>query len=53
MEFTNEQTELLIDAVWKRQHHFIAGDRRYKEYGELLEILEGTLPYKYVRDEFK
>ena len=53
MKFTNEQTELLIDAVWKRQHHYIAGDRRYREYGELLEILEGSLPYKYVRDEFK
>ena len=53
MEFTNEQTELLIDAIWKRQHHFIAGDRRYKEYGELLKVLEEYLPYKYTRDEFK
>jgi len=53
MEFTNEQTELLIDAIWKRQHHFIAGDRRYKEYGKLLEVLEASLPYKYIRDEFR
>ena len=53
MNLTNEQTELLIDAIWKRQHHFIAGDRRYREYGELLETLEGSLPYKYTRDEFR
>lgn len=53
MNFTNEQIELLIDAIWKRQHHFIAGDRRYREYGELLEILEESLPHKYVRDEFR
>ena len=53
MNLTNEQTELLIDAIWKRQHHFIAGDRRYREYGDLLETLEESLPYKYTRDEFK
>ena len=53
MNLTNEQTELLIDAIWKRQHHFIAGDRRYREYGELLETLEASLPYKYTRDEFR
>ena len=53
IKFTNEQTELLIDAIWKRQHHFIAGDRKYREYGELLEVLEGSLPYKYTRDEFR
>ena len=35
--FTDQQIELLIDAVWMRQRCFIAGDKRFREYSDLLE----------------
>jgi hypothetical protein len=39
---TEDQIKLLADAVWMRQRCFIAGDRRFKEYGAMLEtLLEG------------
>ena len=39
---TEYQIKLLADAVWMRQRCFIAGDRRFKEYGAMLEtLLEG------------
>mgnify|MGYP001162343459 FL=1 len=34
--FTEQEVELLIDAVWMRQRQFIAGDRRFQDYGKLL-----------------
>jgi hypothetical protein len=38
---TEDQVKLLADAVWMRQRCFIAGDKRFKEYGTMLnEILE-------------
>jgi len=46
-QFTNQELELMIDAIWKRQHHFIAGYRRYKEYGAILEKLREQLPYDF------
>ena len=46
-QFTNQELEMMIDAIWKRQHHFIAGDRRYKEYGAILEKLRERLPYDF------
>jgi hypothetical protein len=42
LTFTEEQIKLLADAVWMRQRRFIAGDRRFREYGQILDtILEG------------
>ena len=39
---TEDQVKLLADAVWMRQRCFIAGDRRFKEYGAMLDtLLEG------------
>lgn len=35
-KFTEDQVKLLADAVWMRQRCFIAGDKRFKEYGEIL-----------------
>ena len=35
--FTDQEIELLIDAVWMRQRSFIAGDKRFREYSNLLE----------------
>lgn len=48
--FTEDQIKLLADAVWMRQRCFIAGDRRFKEYGAMLDdILEDIeyLPSKF------
>ena len=35
-----EDYKLIIDALWKRQRCFIAGDRMYKEYGSLIDEME-------------
>jgi hypothetical protein len=41
LTLTENQIKLLADAVWMRQRCFIAGDRRFKEYGAILnDILE-------------
>ena len=52
-DFNNEELELMIDAIWRRQRCFIAGDRRFKEYGAILEKLRAKLPYHFVIDEFR
>ena len=31
------ELKLLADAVWMRQRCFIAGDRRFREYGVILD----------------
>lgn len=42
LSLSEDQIKLLADAVWMRQRRFIAGDRRFKEYGAMLEkLLEG------------
>lgn len=51
--FSDQDIELLIDAAWRRQRCFIAGDRRFKEYGAILDKLRAMIPYNYVIDEFK
>ena len=39
--FTEEQVKMLADAIWMRQRCFIAGDRKFREYGEILsQVLE-------------
>jgi hypothetical protein len=43
--FTEDQLKLLADAVWMRQRRFIAGDRRFKEYGEMLDDLTKDINY--------
>ena len=42
---TEDQVKLLADAVWMRQRCFIAGDKRFKEYGVMLEDILGDLDY--------
>ena len=45
-EFTIEEKRKLAEAIWRRQRSFIAGDRQFREYGELLnEILDGLDEY--------
>ena len=42
LSLSEEQVKLLADAIWMRQRCFIAGDKRFKEYGRMLEeFLEG------------
>jgi hypothetical protein len=43
---TEDQIKLLADAVWMRQRCFIAGDKRFKDYGIMLENILGDLDYK-------
>ena len=41
--FTEEQVKMLADAVWMRQRCYIAGDKKFREYGEILDqVLEDT-----------
>jgi hypothetical protein len=45
LTFTEDQLKLLADAVWMRQRRFIAGDRRFKKYGEMLDNLTKDMNY--------
>ena len=40
------ELKLLADAVWTKQRHYIAGDRRFKEYGALLDEIQKLVFYK-------
>ena len=43
LSLSENQIKLLADALWMRQRCFIAGDKRFKEYGIMLdEVLEET-----------
>ena len=47
---SEEQIKLMADALWMRQRCFIAGDKRFKEYGKMLdELLQGMdyIPSRY------
>ena len=42
LSLSEDQLKLLADAIWMRQRCFIAGDRRFREYGAMLDtLLEG------------
>jgi hypothetical protein len=45
LTFTEDQIKLLADAVWMRQRRFIAGDRRFREYGEMLDNILEDIDY--------
>jgi len=42
---SEDQIKLLADAVWMRQRCFVAGDRRFKEYGAMLDTLLEDMDY--------
>ncbi len=44
-DFSEYELRLLADAVWMRQRCFIAGDRRFKEYGALLDEIRDFIDY--------
>ena len=45
LSLSEDQIKLLADALWMRQRCFIAGDRRFKEYGIMLNDILGDLDY--------
>jgi hypothetical protein len=45
LTLTEDQLKLLADAVWMRQRCFIAGDKRFREYGEMLNNLIEDMNY--------
>ena len=44
-QFTIEERKLLAEAVWRRQRCYIAGDRKFREYGALLDELLDDINY--------
>ncbi len=44
-DFSEYELKLLADAVWIRQRRFIAGDRRFREYGVLLDEICERIDY--------
>jgi len=44
-QFTEQERKMFAEAIWRRQRSFIAGDKQFREYGNLLnEVLE-TIEY--------
>ena len=44
-DFSDYELKLLADAVWMRQRCFIAGDRRFREYGVILDEIRKKIDY--------
>jgi len=44
-DFSDYELKLLADAVWMRQRCFIAGDRRFREYGVILDEIREKIDY--------
>ena len=45
-DFSENELRLLADAVWVRQRHHIAGDRKFREYGALLTEIQKLVNYQ-------
>jgi len=45
LELSEDQIKLLADALWVRQRCFVAGDKRFKEYGAMLDTLLEDMDY--------
>jgi hypothetical protein len=45
LELSEDQIKLLADALWMRQRCFVAGDKRFKEYGAMLDTLLKDMDY--------
>ena len=43
--FTEDQLKLIADALWMRQRCFIAGDKKFKDYGEILDEILKDINY--------
>lgn len=42
-KFTEKEKRMLAESIWRRQRSFIAGDKQFKEYGELLDDVLANL----------
>ena len=40
--FTKDAYKLIIDALWKRQRCFIAGDKMFRKYDSLIKEFENA-----------
>ena len=45
LSLSEDQIKLMADALWMRQRCFIAGDKRFREYGAMLEELLDGIEY--------
>lgn len=45
LSLSEDQLKLLADAIWMRQRCFVAGDKRFKEYGVMLDTLLEDMNY--------
>ena len=45
LSLSEDQIKLLADALWMRQRCFIAGDKRFREYGDILDTLLEDMDY--------
>lgn len=45
LSLSEDQIKLLADALWMRQRCFVAGDKRFKEYVEMLDTLLEDMDY--------
>ncbi len=45
LSLSEDQIKLLADAIWMRQRCFVAGDKRFKEYGAMLDTLLEDMDY--------
>lgn len=50
--FSENEKRMFSEAIWRRQRSFIAGDKQFKEYGNLLDevlnSLDGYVPGRIV-----
>jgi hypothetical protein len=46
LSLSEDQIKLLADALWMRQRCFVAGDKRFKEYGLMLDELLDGMDYR-------
>jgi len=45
LSLSEDQIKLLADAIWMRQRCFVAGDKRFREYGVMLDVLLEGMNY--------
>ena len=45
LTLSENQIKLLADAIWMRQRCFVAGDKRFREYGAMLDVLLEGMDY--------
>ena len=44
--FSKNEKEMLAEALWRRQRCYIAGDRKFNEYGKMLSEVLDKMDYR-------